>query len=226
MSQLFITGSGTGVGKTFISCLIIEQLRSRGVPVRALKPIVSGFDAALAESSDTGRLLAALDLSLEPAHIESVSPWRFRAALSPDVAAEQEQRSIHFDTVVAYCHTLDSTGLTIIEGVGGVMAPIDMQHTVIDWISALACPVVLVTGSYLGAISHTLTALSVLQARALPIRAIVVSQSNDEPMPVTDTTRVIERHADGTPVIVVPRLTDPADGPDLVESLDLEASLG
>ena len=65
----------------------------------------------------------------------------------------------------------------LIEGVGGIMVPLDERHTVLDWMSALRLPVLLVAGSYLGTISHTLTALHVLAQRNLDIAAVVVSES-------------------------------------------------
>lgn len=222
MKTLFVTGSGTAVGKTLVARLIITALRKRGVTVEALKPIVTGYDARAPESSDTALLLDALGLEVELAQLEHVSPWRYRAPLSPDMAAEREGCPIEFTELVALCLDSRRDAMTIIEGVGGVMAPIDERHTVLDWIEALACPVVLVTGSYLGTISHTLTALAVLSARRVPVRGIVISESIDQPAPLAATARAIGNHIDALPVVQLPRLTDIAQAPDLLGVLSLD----
>ena len=79
-----------------------------------------------------------------------MSPWRFAAPLSPDMAASRERRSIPFDALVAHCRAAsERRGVTLIEGIGGVMTPLDAEHTVLDWIAALGAPALLVVGSYL-----------------------------------------------------------------------------
>ena len=94
MSRVFITASGTEIGKTFVTCALIHQLRSAGHRVAALKPVASGFDDDAIEDTDTGALLAALECPLDSSHIESISPWRFTEPLSPDMAAARENRTI------------------------------------------------------------------------------------------------------------------------------------
>jgi dethiobiotin synthetase len=222
VSSLFITGSGTGVGKTLLASLIIRQLRSRGEIVRALKPVVTGFDPADPAGSDPKKLLDALELPADEAHLDKISPWRFRAPLSPDMAAAREHRSIPFKELVEFCAASTTGGMTIIEGVGGIMVPLDREHTVLDWIAALDCPAVLVTGSYLGSISHTLTALASLQEKRLTILSIVVSESADQPVPASETARTIERFSGGTPVRVLPRLTEASYVPNLLQLVGLE----
>src|SRR6185312_4226156 len=98
-------------------------------------------------------------LSLD--EITRISPWRFEAPLSPDMAARREGRAIDFDALVDFTRSTASP-LTLVEGVGGVMVPLDEQHTTLDWMAAVGFPVMLVTGSYLGTLSHTLTAVGAL----------------------------------------------------------------
>jgi dethiobiotin synthetase len=221
VSLIFVTGSGTGVGKTFVTRILVAQLARRGVAVAALKPIVTGFDPDAVAASDTGVLMAALGASADRRRLEQVSPWRYRAPLSPDMAASREGRPIPFAELVEFCRQAPQHGLTIVEGVGGVMVPIDGTHTVADWIAALACPTVLVTGSYLGTISHTLTALDVLRSRGIAVTAIVVSESAEQPVPLQETVDTIARFTIGVPVVALPRVEDPADSPDLPAALGL-----
>jgi dethiobiotin synthetase len=156
MSAIFVTAAGTDIGKTFVACGLVRALQARGRKVAALKPIASGFVPTDPERSDSGRLLAALGRPVTTETIAQVSPWRFAAALSPDMAAAREGRTVDFAAVVGFCRDAVATrdGALLIEGIGGVMTPLDARHTVLDWMAALDIPIVLVAGSYLGAISH------------------------------------------------------------------------
>lgn len=220
MSTLFITSSGTEIGKTFIACALIHQLRTRGYSVCALKPVVTGLTANALGASDSGLLLEALGRPVDTEHVAAVSPWRFREPLSPDMAAEREDRHIPFDELVAFCRNDIGEDVTLIEGIGGVMVPLDRRHTVLDWIAALDVPTLLVTGSYLGTLSHTLTAVGMLRARNVEIAGIVVNQSEEQPVAAGETAAVLSRFAADVPVMVVGRLHMPGSIPDLVPLLD------
>jgi dethiobiotin synthetase len=179
--RLFITSTGTGIGKTFITASLVRQAKALGKSVMAYKPVISGFDAKRPQESDTGILLQSLDLPATPENIARISPYRFAAPLAPSMAARLERRRIDFDELVAAGQkAMAGPGdIMLIEGVGGVMAPLDDKCTVIDWIEALEIEALLVTGTYLGTISHTLTALAVLEQRAIPVFAIIVSESEE-----------------------------------------------
>src|SRR5262249_35966981 len=152
VSAIFVTGTGTDVGKTFLSAALIRRWRAAGHTVAAFKPVVSGFDHATAQASDPGVLLGALECPLT--EIDAISPWRFAAPLSPDMAAAREGRALDFDAIVEFSRGVArSAESVLIEGVGGIMVPLDERHTVLDWMSALRLPVLLVAGSYLGTIS-------------------------------------------------------------------------
>ena len=144
MTTLFVTSSGTDLGKTFVTLQLIAELQAAGLRVRALKPVASGFDAAHAETSDSGLLLRALGLEVTAANLDAISPWRFAAPLSPDMAAAREQRAISWRALVELCRTPSDADVTLIEGIGGVMVPLDGEHTVLDWIAALGAPALLV----------------------------------------------------------------------------------
>jgi dethiobiotin synthetase len=94
----------------------------------------------------------------------------------------------------------------LIEGVGGIMVPLDERDTVLDWMVALRLPLILVAGSYLGTISHTLSAVDVLQRRNLTIAAVVISESIGSPIPLNETVAIITRFVPGIPVLGLPRL--------------------
>ncbi|MGH6662285.1 MAG: ATP-dependent dethiobiotin synthetase BioD, partial [Rhodospirillales bacterium] len=96
---------------------------------------------------------------------------------------------------VAFCRDAQKSDrdLLLIEGVGGVMAPLDDRHTVLDWIDELGAPALLVCGSYLGAISHALTAAAALAARGITIAGVVVDESEASTVPLADTVATLKR---------------------------------
>src|SRR5262249_53586557 len=153
-------------------------------------------------------LLRALGRPVSAEEVARIAPFRFRAPLSPDMAAAQENRALDFKALVSFTQkaVAAARGHLFIEGVGGIMVPIDARHTVLDWIDALRTPLLVVVGSYLGTISHTLTALQVLAQRNLAIAAIVVSESERSHVPLEETVASIQHFADGIDVIGLPRL--------------------
>jgi dethiobiotin synthetase len=184
LSAHFITGAGTDIGKTYVTTLLVRRLRAAGRGVVALKPVASGMPAAddpAFAATDTARLLDAAGLAATVAHIAACSPWRFAAPLSPDMAAAAEGCTLDFDRLLAWCRrridAAPADATVLIEGVGGIMSPVTATATNLDWIAALRCPALLVTGSYLGALTHTLTAVTVLKARAVPLTAVVLNET-------------------------------------------------
>lgn len=205
MPPIFVTSSGTEIGKTYVSAMLTRELKAR-----AIKPLVSGLDEETFPGSDPAQLLAAIGEPVTYENAGLVSRWRFRAALSPDMAAKREGRAIDFDELVEECAAAASRhDPLVIEGVGGLMVPLDDRHTVLDWMKALKAKTdiapLLVVGAYLGTISHTLTSLAVMRAENIAPRAIVVSEKEPGPVPVEETAETIARFAGRIPVRVAPR---------------------
>jgi dethiobiotin synthetase len=213
LTAFFVTATGTDIGKTYVTAGLIRAIRATGGQARALKPVISGFDMEAAESSDSGLLLRAMGQAIASGSVARISPWRFYAPLSPDMAAARENREIDFSELVAFCRDeiRSVEGTLFIEGVGGVMVPIDRNHTVLDWMAALRIPAILVAGTYLGTISHTLTALTVLASRHISVRALVLNESEIAPVPVRETISTISRFVPATPIAVFPRANDLSD---------------
>ncbi len=205
MTAIFITATGPDAGTSFVVAALVRHLRQVGRPVDAIKPIASGYDPAQAATSETGVLVSALGLPFTPESIERVSPWRFRAALPPNLAARLEGRSIDVDEVIAYCRTEIDTrrGVLLIDGLGGVMAPLDDRRTILDVMMALRLPLILVTGSYAGAVGHALTALDSLFRRDMNVLATIVNETPGSNVPLDEVVASIGRFA--APVIGLPR---------------------
>ena len=206
---VFVAGAHTDVGKTHAACALIGALRARGLAVEALKPVVSGFDPEDWKDSDPGRLLAALGRHLDASELQAMSPWRFRAPLAPPLAARREGVRLELAPVADFCRARRAaTGADVflVEGVGGLMSPIAEAATGLDLMTALDLPAILVGGSYLGAISHLLTAAEALRGRGLPLAAVVVSQAADPDAPdLAETADAVAEHLAQAPLIVAPR---------------------
>ena len=208
MPAIYITSVGTGIGKTLVTAILCYQLTCVGRTVRAIKPVVSGFSPD-DPSSDPALILRSLGQVPAPQAIAAIAPWRFTAPISPHLAARLEGCAIRIDDVASFCRlqALETDRLLLIEGAGGVMAPIDDAHTCLDLIAQLSHPVVLVTGSYLGAISHTLTALSAIRGREIVVGGIVVSES-EQSVGLADTVESLVQFVGAdVPVYALPRLT-------------------
>lgn len=208
MPALFVTGVGTDIGKTYVSAAILRRLKAENVPADAFKPVISGFDETAAWTSDAGVLLAALGRPVTTETVDAISPFRYAAPLSPPLAAAREGRSLSFGEVAGACREkIADAGrkLLLIEGAGGVMSPISDGATVLDLIEALDTPVLLVTGTYLGSISHTLTAVEVLRRRGHAIRAVVVNESEEAGTTLEEVRESLRVLAGGVPVVPMAR---------------------
>ena len=204
MPALFVTGTGTDIGKTYVSCALIRALKAKGAVVDAFKPVVSGFDPKDAAGSDPARLAAALG---DPAGVFRIAPRRYLAPLSPNVAARLEGQTLLLDDMVidAVARAAElRDGLLLVEGAGGVMSPLTDGDTNLDMIAALGAPVLLVAGSYLGTISHVLTALVALSAAKATVAAVVMSESLDAP-DLAQTADALKPFLNDVPLFLAPR---------------------
>ncbi len=196
---LFVTATGTDVGKTHVSCALLSHWRGQGRAVDALKPVLSGFAPDEAADTDAGRLLQALGRPVDGPHLDAMSPHRFGPPLSPDQAARAEGRALTAEAVIATARAFlqrTAAEVALVEGVGGAMVPIDEHHTVLDVIDALSVPVLLVADDGLGTLSHTLCAHRALTARGLAVFTALNLRHADAPDPAAQL-RSLRAHLAG-----------------------------
>lgn len=223
MSAFFITATGTAIGKTVLTTALAFQLKQKGQSVMAVKPVISGFEEGDLEN-DTALVAASLGLAFTPENIRKISPFRYQAAISPNLAAAKEGRETPPEALLDFCDkTIASHDITLIEGIGGSHVPLAEDFLVADWISDLDIPAILVTGSYLGALSHTLVSVEALLAMGVKIAAVVVSQSLVEPMPFAETVTALMEQLPDQKIFNLPRIEkEPLfkNAPDLTRILD------
>ncbi len=194
MNTIFITGTGTDIGKTYVTHSLLEYDRHQKSRLTALKPLISGLTQENVNQSDTALLLSGMGLEVIEENMQKISPWRYQTPVAPDLAQRIEKKSFHFSSLIDFCEAQikwakQNDQQMLIEGVGGLMSPISSNKTVLDWINDLSLPVLLVAGTYLGSISHTLTCLSVLNANKIPVLGVVLNESINSTVNIFETRR-------------------------------------
>lgn len=188
MTDYFITGVGTGVGKTFVTAALTHQLRQRGFDAVAYKPIVTGWQEE--DDPDTSILARAMGQGAET--FDSITPWKFADSVSPHAAAAREGRSLHGAEFVSWAKALPPAQVRLVEGVGGLLVPINERETMLDWMQQHDWPVMLVGASYLGALNHTLLSAEALLRRGMRIRAVIISESCEPGLSLAEMEKTLQ----------------------------------
>lgn len=187
MRGLFVTGTGTGVGKTIVSAALLGAMSAAGIGVRAHKPVLTGLD----ESSESGwppdhELLASV-AGMAP---EEVAPLRYGPAISPHLAAALAGETIDPTDLIARARAAAVGGdALIVEGVGGLLVPLAEEFTVRDLAVALGLPIVIAAGPGLGTINHTLLSIESARAAGLGVRAVVLTPWPQAPAQLEHSNR-------------------------------------
>lgn len=156
--RIFITGTGTGIGKTMVSALLVA-----GLGAEYWKPIQCGLE----EMTDTEWVIQKSGIPESRAHPEA---YRLKHPLSPHAAARLEGITIDVGSI-----TLPESRTLVAEGAGGIMVPLNDRHYMLDLMKRLALPVLLVASSSLGTINHTLLSLEQLRRHDLEIVGVVIN---------------------------------------------------
>jgi dethiobiotin synthetase len=167
----FITGTDTGVGKTYLTALMITALRAEGVDATGFKPISCG-------DRGDGISLAEASGGLP---IDDVNPLHFASPVAPHVAALLENRSITpADLVTSYHRFAENHGTVLVEGAGGWEVPITEKYFISDLAKDLNLPVILIAANRLGALNHILLSIAAIRAKGLTCAGIILNQLEDE----------------------------------------------
>jgi dethiobiotin synthetase len=169
---LFVTGTGTGVGKTIVSAALLAAMRATGEPVRTYKPVVTGLSEPSGKWPPDHELLGAA-AGMDP---EDVAPLRFGPAVSPHLAAYLAGQPINTRALIESATTSTRASDTlIVEGVGGLLVPLADDFTVRDLAVELALPVLIAAPPGLGTINHTLLTIEAARAVQLSVAAVVLT---------------------------------------------------
>lgn len=188
MKTLLVTGTDTGVGKTWISTLLIRSGIAAGLRVGAYKPVCSGAVSGAGGGphwEDVDRISAALGQAISA---DDICPQRFLAPLAPPVAARQEGRAVDSEQLSrgADCWR-NRCDLLIVEGAGGLLCPLSDDTTVADLAMILKASILIVAANRLGVINHTLLTAAAARVRQIPIAGVVL---NDTAAPAADASDI------------------------------------
>ena len=168
----FVTGTDTGIGKTIVSCALLSAYSARDNAVIGMKPVVTGRVGG--EWADVKAIVAASSIA---APREWVNPYAFIPPISPHLAAKQAGMEIDIEIIrQAYCNLQKISDVVVVEGVGGIMAPLNDRNDVADMAYALDLPIILVVGMRLGCLNHALITEKVIQASGLKLAGWVANQ--------------------------------------------------
>ncbi|MCY7422168.1 MAG: dethiobiotin synthase [Chitinophagaceae bacterium] len=168
MLPIFISGIGTGVGKTLVSAILTEALQAD-----YWKPIQAGYRDGTDSSEVT-------DLISNPSTIIHSEVYKLKLPASPHFAARKENVDIDLKKIITTFENLQvSNDFLIIEGAGGLMVPLNAKEFIVDLITSLQTPVILVSRNYLGSINHSLMSAAICKQRTIPVTGWIFNdQSN------------------------------------------------
>jgi dethiobiotin synthetase len=224
MRGLFVTGTGTEVGKTVVASAIAHAAHAAGDRVAVFKPAVSGLDdhplmPEVWEGADELPDHALLRLAAGSRQgDEQIAPYRYGPAVSPHLAAEMAGERIDPDRLrgAALAATEDAD-LLVCEGVGGFLVPLTTDYAVSDLAQDLALPVVVAASPGLGTINHTLLTVQAVRAAGLEVAAVVLTPWPSQPSEMERSNLETIAHLGSVVVETLPRLelTDPGSWPAL-----------
>ncbi len=207
MRGLFVTGTGTGVGKTVLTAALLAAAVAAGEPVRAHKPVVTGLDEPPGAWPPDHELLARATGQAP----EEVAPERYGPPVSPHLAAELAGRQLDPAQMLAAARAVGQGHTLVVEGVGGLLVPLADRYTVSDFAAALGLPLLVAAPPGLGTINHTLLTLHAARAAELEVRAVVLTPWPAKPSVVERSNRETlarlgEVEVEGLPTVPGPDL--------------------
>ncbi len=221
MNGVFVTGTGTEVGKTVVAAAIARTISTSGASVAVFKPAVTGLDELPADgtqSSDIDRFQSRRPGD-EPDHAllrraagsgqsdDEIAPYRYGPAASPHLAAALAGEKIDPERLVASARAAAAGADALVcEGVGGLLVPLCRDYLVRDLAVELALPLVIAASPGLGTINHTLLTIEAARAAALEVVAVVLTPWPDEPTPIEQSNRETIATLGAVPVKTLPPL--------------------
>lgn len=179
LSGVFITGTGTEVGKTYVSCLLARDLARRGVSVGVMKPVASGAmrmkigGKIRRVSEDALRLKEAAQCG---ADLSLINPILYKNPLAPYSASWEEGKKFNLKKILAAYRALRKKySVMIVEGVGGAAVPLDAKTDVADLMRAFKLPAVVVASAKLGTLNHTLLTLEYLRRKKVKVLGVILN---------------------------------------------------
>lgn len=210
MKGIFITGTDTGIGKTVVAGVLGRYLSDRGYNVITQKWIETGSKGRPADVDAHLKLMKKRREEIKD-YLPYVSPYAFRFASSPHLAAKLERKRIEPEVIKrSYRFLSERFDTVIVEGTGGALVPFSRKKLVIDIAKELNLVILIVAGNKLGAINHTLLTIEAMKKRNMKIAGIIFNNlsSKSEGIILKDNTRIIKALTGEAILGILPRLRD------------------
>jgi dethiobiotin synthetase len=203
----FITGTDTGVGKTWVTTLLLDDLRALGKHTLALKPVASGVSSQHGMNEDAYLLMHHATIK---STFEEINPYCFMRPIAPSLAAKQEKKSLHVDAIWQACQPSlqKPVDVILIEGVGGWSVPLNDQETTADLAKKFGFPIILVVGLRLGCLNHALLTAQAIRAVNLPFAGWIANQVDPHMESVAENIEVLKHFLQAPFLGFVPFLQD------------------
>jgi dethiobiotin synthetase len=228
---VFVTGTGTEVGKTVVAATIAHTLAEEGKRIAVFKPAVTGLDELAADGPQSGQI-GPFEAGRpdRPDHVvlreaagstqsdEEIAPYRYGPPMSPHLAAELAGEEIEPARLLAAARTAAARADALVcEGVGGLLVPLSPGYLVRDFAADLGLPVVIAAAPGLGTINHTLLTIEAARAAGLEVSVVVLTPWPDTPSPIEESNRETIAELGGFEVATLPPLdlSSPSSWPPL-----------
>ena len=206
----FVTGTDTGVGKTLVASALLRAFALSGLRAVGMKPVATGCrtDAPDRANEDVAALI---DASSVRAHIDLVNPYCFEPPIAPNLAAQQAGSRISLERIrECYLSLASLADCVVVEGAGGLLAPLNREEDFGDLVRSLELSVVLVVGMRLGCLNHALLTAAAIRGRGLPFAGWVANRI-DPAMPFfEDNLEFLEQKLPAPLVAILPFAPDKA----------------
>lgn len=199
----FVTGTDTGIGKTFVSCALLRGSAARGLRAAGMKPVAAGADLIDGQliNEDTAQLMAAANVE---APVELVTPYCLPAPIAPHVAAREAGVEIDFEVLrEAFGQLRARSDRLFVEGAGGLLVPLGAKRDYADLALALDLPVIVVVGMRLGCINHALLTMLAVRQRGLRLAGWVANRVDPHMLRFEDNLQSLRERIEAPLLAVV-----------------------
>ena len=223
--RFFVTGTDTDAGKTFVTVLMLEALKQRGLSTLALKPLAAGCEQVDGElrNDDALKLQAAMTVALP---YQQINPIALKSAIAPHLAAEEEGRTLSVDRLAGLIRgaLMTPADVTLVEGAGGWLVPLNHRETLGNLVKELELPVILVVGVRLGCLNHALLTAQAVAAAGLPLAGWVANGIDPEAAKVQENINTLKSMLAAPCLGVIPHGPQ-ADKEALAQLIDIDLLL-
>ncbi len=210
MKSFFITGTDTGIGKTFVACALMVALRARGINVAPMKPVAAGtvFQDGIERNEDVHTLLALYGRQIDAS---LVNPYCFAPPIAPHIAAAREDRAVDLAVIEsAFRQLCASHDCVIVEGAGGFLVPLSATESMSVLPERLGLEVILVVGMRLGCLNHALLTVEAILARGLRLAGWAANTLDPDMACFAENVATLKETVAAPFLGILPRLPRPA----------------